>query len=576
MRLNPLTQAPHCPMKRPSLFSFLLLGVLVLLLIVGGIGFWLRANRPLPLALGKTAVPEAAMLIPRQAPVMVSLLVQPERLTALTEFIPLGGERQSPQAEVQQLPQKLLANFGLDYPQDLQPWIGSEITFAITTLDLDRQPENGQQPGYLVVLPIRDPERSQEFLDRFWQKQTLAGRQPILEQYQGVKLLATETMPTAAAPSPLATAMVGRRFFLFANHPKVLRTAINTLQVPDLGLSSTGVYQQALAQLQQDRLALAFVNLAALGNQPLDLSMPPPYESLAIALGVNRQGLLAETALIPPLGSKPGSPLPQLTQSPTTLRYVPASSPLVATGVNLGQFWRAFQSSFMGYDLIARLVNGSLDTLKSRWGLDLPEDIFTRIEGEYTLAMLPRFADAAGAKVDWLFVAENQPPANLQQAIARLDAIAADRGLGVSPLILENQKISTWTEVVTRPAPPDLDPAGSALLGARVTGGHAIVDHYRLLATSLDALGRSLKAPEQSLADQTAFQQAIAVFSRPNAGYLYLDWAGSRPILEQQFPFLQTLEAIGYPLFRHLKSLTLTSYGATEGVQRSQLLIKLT
>jgi len=44
----------------------------------------------------------------------------------------------------------LLANTGLDYRRDIQPWLG-EITLAVTTIDIDRDAQNGQ-PGYLMAL----------------------------------------------------------------------------------------------------------------------------------------------------------------------------------------------------------------------------------------------------------------------------------------------------------------------------------------------------------------------------------------------------------------------------------------
>jgi hypothetical protein len=71
------------------------------------------------------------------------------------------------------------------------------------------------------------------------------------------------------------------------------------------------------------------------------------------------------------------------------------------------------------------------------------------------------------------------------------------------------------------------------------------------------------------------FQQATASLLQPNNGYLYLDWAASQVFLEQRFPVLKVLELAGKPLFSHLRSLTLSSYGEQAGVQRGGALIQL-
>ncbi|HEY9845536.1 MAG TPA: DUF3352 domain-containing protein, partial [Candidatus Caenarcaniphilales bacterium] len=159
-------------LKRPSFFFLLITSVLALLLIGGSGWFWLAAHSPLKLLSGKQSVPAAAMFVPRQAPVMGSLLVNPDRLVALRQAIGSPQARQRSRAELNQLKQKLLLRTGLDYQRDIQSWLGEELTFAITSLDIDRQ-RQGLQPGYLLVLQSRDAARSRQCLELFWQRQTL-------------------------------------------------------------------------------------------------------------------------------------------------------------------------------------------------------------------------------------------------------------------------------------------------------------------------------------------------------------------------------------------------------------------
>jgi len=555
-------------MKLRSFFFFLAAIVLLLLLMGGGGWFWLISRSPLNLGSGKQAVPEAAIFVPRQAPVMVSLLVNPERIAA--------GSHSS-RSELSQFASNLLASRGLDYAQDVQPWLGEEITLAVTTLDIDRQVA-GQQPGYLVVAEASDLGQAEVCLEHFWQKY-LKGATPKSQQYQGVKLVwnpepAAQMGQVPALTDPLATAQVGDRI-LFANDLKVLRNAINNVQSPDLGLASARNYQRGLDNLQQSRIGFAFLNLPVLMGASARPATAPAYDSLAIGLGLNRQGMLAETALVP-IGAEGGEQAaPRLASPVQALRYIPQQTGFAVAGANLEQLWQqvsAFQSSS---DLISNLVNQFFNTAAADWHLDLPSDIFDWVKGEYAIAIVPHSPGAsADAATDWLFIAEASDP-EVQSAVTHLDDLARRQGLGVSPLEVAQQQVLAWTELVTTAVSQRQQP-NPDVLAAQVIGAHTTVDNYQVLATSLAAIAQALQASKQSLLDSKTFTSAIAPLPTPNNGYVYLDWPASRLFLEQQFPVLRVVEAIGQPIFRHLRSLALSSYGTEAGVQRNQIFIKLT
>lgn len=555
-------------MKLRSFFFFLAAIVLLLLLMGGGGWFWLISRSPLNLGSGKQAVPEAAIFVPRQAPVMVSLLVNPEQIAAGSHSL---------RSELSQFTSNLLASRGLDYAQDVQPWLGEEITFAVTTLDIDRQVA-GQQPGYLVVAEASDLGQAEVCLERFWQKY-LKGATPKSQQYQGVKLVwnpgpaaqVGNQVPTLT--NPLATAQVGDRI-LFANDLKVLRNAINNVQSPDLGLASAKNYQRGLDNLQQSRIGFAFLNLPVLMGASARSATAPAYDSLAIGLGLNRQGMLAETALVP-IGAEGEQAAPRLAIPVQALRYIPQQTSFVVAGANLEQLWQQVSAFRSGSDLISNLVNQFLNTAAADWHLDLPSDIFGWVKGEYAIAIIPHsLGTTADAATDWLFIAEASDP-EVQSAVTYLDDLARQQGLGVSPLEVAQQQVLTWTELVTTAMSPRQQP-NPDVLAAQVIGAHTTVDNYQVLATSLAAIAQALQAPKQSLLDSKTFTSAIAPLPTPNNGYVYLDWPASRLLLEQQFPVLRAVEAIGQPIFRHLRSLALSSYGTEAGVQRNQIFIRLT
>lgn len=558
-------------MKR-RFFSFLILGVVVLLLTGIGSCSWLGQESPFSLLQsGSQTTPAAAIFVPKQAPVMVSMLVNPDRLEAF------GKSR----AELNKLKTSLLANTSLDYRRDIQTWLGNEITLAVTTADIDRDASNGQQTGYLMALATKNVERSREFLDLLFSKRAAAGNL-VFEQYKGIKLI-SDNQPAVSKPTStqnLVGALVGDRFVLFANHPKVLRDAINNVQAPDLNLTTSSQYQQALTLLPPRSIGLTFLNLSSVvGWQGLKPAAQT-YESQIIALELNRKGLLTQTALLA-APNQDFPPAPALSQPVKALQYIPSVTGFSISGsdlshlenTSLSQLWQqSTQLSDSGEGAMSRLVNQPLAALQARWGIDLPKDVFSWVQGEYALGLLPHADQTAP---DLIFVAEKSNGA--EQGISHLDAIAQQQGFSITPLPLEDQKVSAWTQLTTAPASSSDSDRSLIAFKAKVQGVHTTVGNYEIFTTSVEAMNQALKASKNgALVDNHQFQASIEAIPKPNQGYVYLDWAASKTILERQLPILKLLEVAGKPFFSNLRSLTFSSYGSEKGVLKGGIFFQLT
>ena len=567
-------------MKLSSFFKALVAGVLALLLI------GVSGCNPNTLLQGEAAGnPAAAIFVPKQATVLVSLLVNPDRLDEFS-----SGNRGRAREQLDKFKQSLLADTDLDYRRDIQPWLGNEITLAVTTLDIDRNGQNGKQPGYLLAITTKAPNKSREFVELFWQKRAIAGKQLIYEQYQGVNLIYSNQLSdtsvvgkqpklsaSLAIQNSVASAVVGDRFILFANSPKVLKDAINNAQAVNLSLNDDPAYQLALQNLISGRIGLGFINLPALagwiGSEEANAnsSTQQPYQSLAIALSPEQQGLLADTALLAASGQEIAAKPPVLPAPVGALQYIPAKSGIALAGNNLNQLWNQLSSGLQSNDTLSQSLRASVATLSARWGIQLPEDIFSWVQGEYALALLPR----PDGDPDWIFVADKSVAATAEESIEHLDNVAKQQGFSVGSLPLEDQTISAWTKLTTATASKNDQDRGAVVLEAQVRGVHATAGKYEIFATSIEAIDRALKAADNSLIASDKFKQAIAALPQPNDGYLYLDWGASQSFLESQLPIVRVLELIGQPLFSNLRSLTVSSYGSEAGFQRSKIFLQL-
>ncbi|BAY12737.1 DUF3352 domain-containing protein [Calothrix sp. NIES-2098] len=550
--------------RQSSFFGFLIAGAIALLVIIITGFYWLSAKNPVNIA-AATSQPGATIFVSKFSPVTVSLLVNPDRLQVL--------ERQG---ELSQLKTNLLAKSNINYQEDIQPWLGNEITLALTTLDIDRDPENGQQPGYLMALATTQPQKSREFLEILFSKRVLAGANLGTEEYQGVKLL-YDNPP--AKQDFLAGAAVGDRFVLFANDLKVLKDAINNVQAPDLNLNSSVQYQKATQQLPKGALGLAFLNLPTLAkSQGLELR-EATYDSEIISLILNSKGLVAETSFLSASETASPSPTPLLSQPVAALQYIPQSAGLAISGANLSnlgdtdlaKLWKQATATISGS---GKAVNSQiakpLSELQNRWGINLAEDIFSWVKGEYAIALLPGNEQKTDS---WVFAVENTP--EVTEGISRLDASASTKGLNINSLNLNNQKISAWTDLIATSKKLDDKDRLAYTVETKVQGVHTTLGNYEIFTSDLETMAEILSAKDNSLVKNRNFQDSIATIPQPNQGYVYLDWTTSKSLVERQLPILKLVELVGKPFFENLRSLTVSSYSNEAGLLKARIFFKL-
>ena len=576
-------------MKLRSFFSFLIAGVLALLGLSAGGFYWLTTHTPLNLlAGGPTTTPAAAVFVSKQAPLLASMLVNPDRLEALRQVFATPEERSRSHAEFEQIKKSFLGNTGLDYSRDIQPWIGDEITLAVTNPDFDGDSSNGKQTGFLLAVSSQKVDRSQKFLDSYWRQQSRGDKTVQSEIYKGVKINYKQapisqkksaslspfnplSLPTSKLPSSFATAAIGgnfnsgenQNFVLFSNSPIVIRDAINNVESANLNLNNTPEYQKALQQLNQGRIALAFVNLP---QSATEQNPQVSLNSLAVAVGVNRRGLLAQTALVT---SRENTASPTLSEPVQALQYIPSASPFAVASTDLRNFWADLSLAVSTNPEVSNLVDRTLGDIQQLWGVNLPQDIFDWVQGEYALAVLPNSSNGA----DWIFAAENS--ADSQKAIDKLDEIARSKEYSIGSFTLRNQKITAWTQLTTSQNYGKENNRKSAI-ETEAKGVRATVGKYEIFTTSVEAMDAALEAAETvSLVANQDFQTSIEPLPPSNDGYFYLDWPSSRAIWEKQIPLLRLIELSARPLFDHLRSLTVTSTGEITGIRKATIFMRL-
>lgn len=579
-------------MRQRSFLNFIAASIMILLLIFAS-GCDREALLQADRFVGKNSLnstvgennyeqPLSTIFISKQTPAMFSILLSKERLKSLKRN---GG--------LSPIEKSLFTNTDINFKQDIEPWLGNEITLAVMTADLDNNAKNGEQPGYLMVLTTKEPEKSNEFVKALFSQRVLAGTNLKVKRYQGVKLIYDELQEDSLnstsnnnlsnknyqseIKSNLAAAVVGDRFVLFANTPKVLRQAINNVQAPNINLISSRKYRQALKELPREKAVIAFLNFPQIANwQNLKLGNLI-YDSQIISLNFNSQEMIAENIFL--AREKTLAPLSQLSQPVTALKYIPKRAGLAISGTdlshlnrsNLAQFWQQTQMAISpsGENKVSRLIQ-PLENVTKRWGLNLSKDIFDLVEGEFAYCLLP---SEQNIDPEWVFVVEKS--ASTLKGIAHLDEIARANNLSINPFVLGKQKIYAWTQLTAKTESSGRPSQQNFAIDTKVRSVHTTVENYEIFASSVESINEALAGKQNSLINNSDFKDSIAQINPSNQGYVYIDWTKSREILERQLPILRLAEIVGKPFFQNLHSLTISTYGSNRKTLKSRVVFQL-
>ncbi|BAQ65604.1 DUF3352 domain-containing protein [Geminocystis sp. NIES-3709] len=549
-------------MKSRSSLPKIVIIVLVILLAV--LSLWLSTGR-YPNYIAKGGVknnPQSIVFIPKRSPLMVSLLVNPDKLGVMANLLPSNDEQKRVLKSIKQLRTKLLIQAQVDSSEDLQTWLGEEITLAVTSLDYDHDRDNGIKPGYLLVVKNKSSELAREFLQTYYGKQAVSNNaQLILDEYKGVKLVYQKPLTPDVNIKQIAAAVVGD-FVLFANDIQVLKESINNSQAVDLNLAHDLAYQKAIESLPKEKVSIAYLNLpstsAWITNQG-EVTTSYDNQSLTVSLSLNPQGLVTHTALSGITEEK--NQTPKLTTPPQTLAYIPDDSIFSVAGFDLQGFWQEIIAELDNNNPLPQLLYQGIHPLEESLNVNFAEDIFPQVTGEYGLSLS---INEKTKQLDWLFINQN----SLTDTY-KLDNLAKERGLSVGTLPLNNNTITAWTKLITT------SDNNFSRLEAEVKGVHTKKESYEILTNSVNVLNGILTNPTSNLLESPQFRSSIKALPTENDGYLYLQWQPLKPYLVQKFPIVKIAELGFKPLFDNLQSLTIVSEGVESGVRKGTIFFNL-
>jgi len=510
-----------------------------LLLIVGGItAYWALAIRPTNLA----AVPVGANVIPRSAPLTVTLSTDPDQWQILQEF-GTPRSRALVQDALRQWRDRWLTRNGYTYERDIQPWLGHAFTLAL--LPRNAPVLSSTQPSsaysFLLVLPIADPALAKQSLSK---PQAPTNRPWVERSYRGFAIFETPGDPAQT----LSLTVLDHRYVVITTDPQVTERAIDAYRGVNALIQTPG-YRRAFASIETDRpFAQIYLNVPEATT--LSLSQAPrSLPSQALTQLQQEQGI-ALTAQWQDTGMaiqgvswlKPDSSVrKRVTNTSSKMAdRLPASTFMMFTGGNLQHLWQDYTQAAEANPNSPINPDSLRVGVKSLTGMDLEQDWLRWMGGEFAVALLtPPTSDRPQFAAGLTLMVQASDRRAAETAFQTLDRFVQDRyRFQVEPIEINRQPVTQWTPPV-------------AVSGLTVTHGW-LEGNVAFLTIGPNVADQFVPRPPQPLSQSEAYRTTVPMQLNPNNGHFYLDLsqpATARtlpsPLTGDRQPLLEGLQGIG-------------------------------
>lgn len=511
-----------------------------LLLIVGGVAaYWTLAHRQANLA----AVPVGANVIPRSAPLTITLSTDPAQWQPLQE---LGTPRSRAlvQAAWQQWRDRWLTRNGYTYERDIQPWIGDAFTLAILPSSppvlSSTQARTGPAYAFLLVLPIADPALAKQMLSK---PQAPANRPWVERAYRGFAIFETPGDPAQT----LSLTVLDNRYVVVTTDPKVTERAIDAYR-GDNALIQTPGYRRAFASIEAEKpLAQFYLNVPEAATLSLSQA-PKSLPSQALTQLQQQQGI-AVTAQWQAQGMaiqgvswlKPNSHFKNrvINAASKMADRLPDSTFLMFTGGNLQHLWQDYTQAAEANPNSPINPDSLRVGVKSLTGMDLEQDWLRWMDGEFAVALLkPLVTDRSQFAAGLTLMVQASDRRAATTALQTLDRVVQERyRFQVAPIEINRQSVTQWTP-------------STVVSGLTVT--HGWLEGNILFLTIGPAIAEQfVPRPRQPLSQSEAYRTTVPMQLNPNNGHFY--WDLSQALMtplpfslgKERQPLLEGLQAIG-------------------------------
>lgn len=496
--------------KTPLLIT---VGTAVVLILGGAAAYWFLTQRSRP----SGDMPVGANVIPQDALMTVSVTTNESQWERLREF----GTPETQAAFDKTLVSfrdRFLASNGFNYKEDIQPWVGQEITFAFLAQKTPAAVSDDPTPppavvtgdqSIVMVLPVANPLRAKQVLDKQTSETKNQGQK---REYKGVQV---QESP-ANAPQPYSIAVLEGRYLILSSDSQAINRTIDAYKGTP-SLAATAGFGQALNQIQTaSPFARIFVNVpeaAAFASANSARPVPPDElvklrqnQGLAATLDIEAEGVrMRGISWLNPKSEKQHVVENNADSMPARL---PADTMMMVSGGNLQRLWQDY-SQGAAANPIALINPEQLRTaLSQTTGLDLDKELLNWMGGEFSLSVVPAQQNTPGVlPLGFVFMVETNDRRAAEKTLEKLDTIMSDKyKFKVAEGKVGNLPVVTW-----QPSFP-----------LNVTRGW-LEGQTAFLAVGASVSDTFTPKPQSPLAANLLFANTVPTELEPNNGHFFVD-----------------------------------------------------
>src|SRR5712692_53726 len=280
---------------------------------------------------------------------------------------------------------------GLNVDRDFKPWIGTEIAIAAFDFTGFQSAGSQDQPNFVFISPTRDKAKSDEALARIRKCAEDNGTTYTEEKYKDATIV-VGTVKSGAGRLPTSyTTYQGQ--VLLASNSDTIKKAIDTKQAGEkASLKSSATYTRILDQLPKDRAASVYIDLSALVKQSgasaqTGAEALEAFQGMGLSLAFADDGVRLDYTSIFDKSKAPES-LKKLWASykannSAVLDLLPSSSIVSIAGQDVKGSWDYYRDVLSNNPQMQ--FQSGLDDLKQQTGIDVNEDVFSWMTGEFAI-----------------------------------------------------------------------------------------------------------------------------------------------------------------------------------------------
>ena len=464
--------------------------------LAGGVAGYFYLNRPS----GDATTPLGiAKVVPGEAYMATFISTDDKNWAKLKQFgtPEIQQEYDKSLKEFQQ--KQLIGGSNLDIEKDLKPWMGNMIVAMMPS-------STPNKLEALIAIAIKDKTSALSFANKLKSDPKVNSTET---DYKGTKINAVVTKP---GQSPSYTAVLQDSYLVIASNKTTIEHSIDTVQ----GGASFATKPEAASFLTRSNddavVANVYIPDYAAAVQGMigsgakmdasSLAQLKQVKSMVGTVAIEDVGLRFKgTVQVDPKIAIKFKPAP----GKIVARF-PSDTFALVSGSNLSSYWNQFAAQSKDNPETQKIIDmmrGGTQMV----GLDLDNDIFGWMNGEFAIGMVPQTQGMmAQLGLGQAIVVSTSNRKTAEAALSKLDTMAKARSLQVVQRDVNGKKITEWQT-----------PQGALV-------GHGWLSDDTMFIAIGDQLTTALSSqPNPGLETSDNFKAATASLPKQNVGYFYMD-----------------------------------------------------